>query len=139
MLLRAGLTPGRIWRVIVEDYEMQKHARGIRPAFEVMAAGLRKLSTGIPQEEVYMDFGRACGDVRYERFGHLLARNLRRGSSGLADQLAGEASEAFQEQKRAARRRGEEAQTKLLLPMLLLLLIVLVVVMVPAFLSLQIQ
>ena len=139
MLLRAGMTPGHVWRLIVEDYEKQKKLTGVRPAFEVMAVGLRKMATGVAQEEVYLDFGRSCGDVRYERFGHLLARNMRRGSSGLADQLAGEAREAFQEQKRAARRRGEEAQTKLLLPMMILLLIVLVVVMVPAFLSMQIQ
>ncbi len=137
MLLRAGLTPGHIWKLIVEDYERQKKESGARPAFEAMAAALRKMTTGMSQEEVYLDFGHACGDMRYEKFGQLLARNLRRGSSGLADQLAGEARAAFQEQKLTARRRGEEAQTKLLLPMLMLLLIVLVVVMVPAFLSMQ--
>ena len=137
MLLRAGLTPGHIWRLIVADYEEEKNTRGIRPAFEAMAGELRKMQAGLSQEEAYLDFGSVCGDARYEKFGNVLARNLRRGSAGLADELADEARTAYQEQKRAVQRRGEQAQTKLLLPMMLLLMIVLIMVMVPAFLSMQ--
>lgn len=137
MLLRAGLTPGHIWRLIVMDYEEEKNTRGIRPAFEAMAGELRKMQAGLSQEEAYLDFGSACEDARYEKFGNMLARHLRRGSSGLADELADEARTAYQEQKRTVQERGEQAQTKLLLPMMLLLMIVLLMVMVPAFLSMQ--
>ena len=137
MLLRAGLTPGHIWRLIVLDYEEEKNTRGIRPAFEAMAGELRKMQAGLSQEEAYLDFGSTCEDARYEKFGNMLARHLRRGSSGLADELADEARTAYQEQKRTVQERGEQAQTKLLLPMMLLLMIVLIMVMVPAFLSMQ--
>ena len=137
MLLRAGLTPGHIWRLIVMDYEEEKETRGIRPAFENMAGELRKIQAGLSQEEAYLDFGSVCGDARYEKFGNMLARHLRRGTAGLADELADEARNAYQEQKRTVQRRGEQAQTKLLLPMMLLLMIVLMMVMVPAFLSMQ--
>ena len=56
----------------------------------------------------------------------------------MADQLAKEARESFEDRKAAARKKGEEAQIKLLFPMLMLLGIVLMAVMVPAFLSMQV-
>ena len=134
LLLRAGMTPEHVWALIVSDYESTGEKR---PAFEAMAAARRKMKSGYSREEVYLDFGRDCRDLRYDRLGRLLAENLRHGSAHLAEQLAGEASGAFEERKAQIRVRGEEAQTKLLLPMLMLLAVVLLVVMIPAFLSMQ--
>ncbi len=137
LLLRAGLTPGRIWTLIVSDYESGPQAHEKRPLFEAMASGLRRMRAGRSQEEVYLEFGLDLGDMRCTRFGQLLASNLRHGSANLAEQLAGEARTAFEEQKLSTKARGEEAQTKLLLPMLMLLAVVLIAVMVPAFMSMQ--
>lgn len=137
LLLRAGLTPGHIWALIVSDYEAGEDGAKERPIPGEMASGLRKMRSGRSQEEVYMEFGRNLRDMRCSKFGQLLASNLRHGSANLADQLASEARSAFEEQKLSTKARGEEAQTKLLLPMLMLLAVVLIAVMVPAFMSMQ--
>ena len=138
LLLRAGLTSRRALAMIVQDYEKRKKHAGERPAYEALAAGIHQMEAGVSQEEVYLELGSACDSARFERFGHMLTQNLRSGSSGMADQLAKEARESFEDRKAAARKKGEEAQIKLLFPMLMLLGIVLMAVMVPAFLSMQV-
>ena len=138
LLLRAGLTSRRALSMIVQDYERRKDSEGERPAYEALAAGVHQMAAGVSQEEVYLELGKICGSIHCERFGHILAQNLRSGSSGMADRLAKEARESFEDRKAAARKKGEEAQIKLLFPMLLLLGIVLMAVMVPAFLSMRV-
>lgn len=137
LLFRAGLTSRRALEMIATDYENRRDSTGRRPAYEALAAGMHQMAAGISQEEVYLSLGRVCDSARFERFGNLLAQNLRRGTGGLADQLAREAENCFKERLSRARKKGEEAQIKLLLPMLLLFGVVLMAVMVPAFLSMQ--
>ena len=142
LLLRAGLTPGHIWAVIVSGYHADSEEGTVeagRPVYEAMAEGLRRMQAGVSREEVYLEFGHGLQDVRCAQFGQLLAANLRHGTADLAEQLAALARTAFEERKLSTKARGEEAQTKLLLPMIMLLGVVLTAVMVPAFMSMQLQ
>jgi hypothetical protein len=73
----------------------------------------------------------------YLKLGTLLSQNLRKGTKNLAELLAEESREAFEDRKAYARKQGEECESKLLLPMILLLLTVLIMIMYPAVVSFQ--
>ena len=94
------------------------------------------INGGVPEEEVYVNFGRRIGQHRYVRFANLLAQNMKQGISGLSGTLEGEMREALEERKRIALKKGEEAGTKLLAPMMMLLGIVILVLIVPVFMML---
>lgn len=137
LLLGAGMTVKNAWQKIVLDYERQKETRGLRYAYEEMAASYHEMQSGVTETESYERFGRRCSLKAYRKLAALLTQNLRKGTRGLAELLSAEAEQAFEERKAAAKRRGEEAGTKLLAPMFLMLATVLVIVIIPAFLSIQ--
>lgn len=137
LLLGAGMTVKSAWQKIIQDYERQKEARGIRFAYEEMTAACHEMQSGVTEMESYERFGKRCGLKAYRKLAALLNQNLRKGTRGLTELLGAEAEQAFEERKAVAKRRGEEAGTKLLAPMFLMLAMVLIIVIVPAFLSIQ--
>lgn len=137
LLVGAGMTVKNSWKKIVKNYEENHASKEKRFAYEEMAAVLREMQSGVSESECYERFGKRCGVTCYMKLGTLLSQNLRKGTKGLVDALAVEASQAFEERKQNAKRQGEEVSTKLLLPMSLMLIVVLIIVIVPAFLSIS--
>ena len=131
----AGLSIRMAWLRMADIYRAET-ARGERPrdyVYEEMALSANELSNGVPEEDVYVRFGRRCGQHRYLKLGNLLSESIRQGISGLSAALEAETSEALEERKQLALKKGEEAGTKLLAPMMIMLGIVVVVLVIPAF------
>jgi len=151
MLITAGMTCRAAWGKICSDYARtrEKSPEGtsgkgslgnegkgkIRYAYEEMLISDKEMHLGMPEIKVYERFGTRCSVPAYNRFGTLLARNIKRGSAGIIEILESEAEESFAERKENVRKEGEEAGTKLLLPMFGMLILVIAIVVVPAFSS----
>lgn len=137
ILITAGMTCRGAWEKICEDYRQNVRNKDARKpylyAYEEMLISRKELSYGIPEVKVYENFANRCKVPEYQRFGNLLAKNLRRGSRDITSILELEAEEAFNKRKESVRMKGEEAGTKLLFPMIGMLVIVIAIVVVPAF------
>lgn len=149
MLITAGMTCRGAWNKICSDYVKKKEReeneksghtgkkrkKNFRYAYEEMLISDREMQLGIPEVKVYERFGNRCSVTAYNRFGTLLARNIKRGSAGIIDILESESKESFAERRENVRKKGEETGTKLLLPMFGMLILVIAIVVVPAFSS----
>ncbi len=133
--ISAGLSIRMAWLRIADLYRAEVKA-GIRPkeyVYEEMVLSANELFTGVPEEEVYVKFGRRLGSHRYLKLGNLLSQSIRQGIAGLENALRSETEEALEERKNTALKKGEEAGTKLLAPMMIMLGIVIVILVIPAF------
>jgi hypothetical protein len=157
MLTTAGMTCRGAWDKICRDYLRTKDSKGeedkkekgkktikpknkksekdIRYAYEEMLISNNEMQLGIPEVKVYERFGARSSVPAYNRFGNMLARNIRRGSAGIIELLESEAKESFAERRENVRKKGEETGTKLLIPMFGMLILVIAIVVVPAFSS----
>ena len=124
----AGLTVGKSWERMVENYERgrKKGSRRLRPAYEEMAVALNDMRCGIPEGKAINEFGRRCKLQPYMKLSSLLEQNRKTGTKNLHELLEQEMTQAWEEQKHTAKRLGEEAGTKLLVPLF---------VMVPALMA----
>ena len=128
LMLGAGMTVRRSWESIVkEDDGQSKYLK------REMQYALRRMNAGIPETEVYREFGMRMPG--YAPFCQLLMQVIRKGSRGMQEMMMREAKDAEQRRREMARQLGETAGTRLLLPMMMLLILVLVIVMAPAMLS----
>ncbi len=138
LLLGAGMTiRGAFERIASRQREDQRgsHQKRERYLLLEMQLTMRQMRSGKSEGSAYEEFGRRCGLPRYIKLGTILSQNLKKGSRGLAEQLAQEAASSMEERKNAARRIGERAGTKILMPMMLMLGVVLLVLTVPAFMG----
>lgn len=99
---------------------------------ELRSAG-NQLANGIPEDEVYTQWGMHCEERSCRRLGFLLSVNLRKGNRQLLSCLEEEIRDTRQELQKKIRKKGEEASTKLLFPMILYLIIVMILVIYPAY------
>ena len=138
MLITAGMTCRAAWGKICSDYLKVKEKTGgkeLRFAYEEMLISDREMQLGMPETKVYERFGNRCCLPAYNRFGTLLSRNIKRGSSQIIEILESESRESIAERRENVRKKGEETGTKLLLPMFGMLILVIAIVVVPAFSS----
>ncbi len=134
LLIGAGMTPTNAWAKLVKDYVTKKENTGkTRCVYEEMLFTVREIQNGISQMSAYERFGLRCQLTNYNKLAAMMAHNVTKGSSNLADLLREEAANAFEERKHMARELGEKAGTKLLMPMMLLLGMIMVIIVVPAF------
>ncbi len=136
VLLEAGLTARRAWERLANDYlHAREHGGERRFVYEELVRSRNRLSAGNTEEQVYEEFGRRCGNIRYLRLSSMLAQNLKKGNGSMIPLLRKEAMEAFCDRKEQAKQLGEEAGTKLLMPMAGILVLILAIVMIPAFMA----
>lgn len=134
LYLGAGMTVKRAVCKVAEDYEQRKAwNRHKERIYEEMLFIRRELETGMPEREVYEEFGKRTGVLEYIRLGSLLTQNLKKGSVLLVQRLQEEMQQSMTDQIRRGKQLGEEAETRLLLPMVLLLMVVMIMVVLPAF------
>ena len=136
MLVTAGMTCRAAWDKICRDYlRTREKGSDMKYAYEEMLISNREMQLGIPEIKVYERFGVRCSVPVYNRFGNMLARNIKRGSASIIEILESEAKESFAERRENVRKKGEETGTKLLIPMFGMLILVIAIVVVPAFTS----
>lgn len=139
LYMGAGISTRRAWERIVESYEQEnRENKNTKTAFEEMCTTLHEMQSGVPEALAYERFGTRCRLPSYLKLGTLLSQNLRRGTKNLAELLAEESREAFEDRKALAKKLGEECESKLLLPMILMLLTVLITIMYPAVVSFRV-
>lgn len=119
----------RTWR---KAWKNTAKKQDVRYAYEEISLICAKMRSGMTELEAYEEFGRRCSLPCYKGLALLLTQNMKRGGTGLLDQLERESAEAFENRKREAKMEGEKAGIRLLLPMCLMLIVVMAMVMVPA-------
>lgn len=92
-----------------------------------------QLQNGIPEDEVYTEWGLRSEERSYRRLGFLLSVNLKKGNQKILSTLESEVYDTRQELQKRIRKKGEEASTRLLFPMILYLIIVMILVIYPAY------
>ena len=134
-LLGAGITIRSAF-IRIGDHYRREHTGAPRYVYEEVLYTCHEMKMGVPEGKAYEAFGRRCGLPCYIKLGSVLASNLQKGSKGLPQALAAEASSSMEDLRREARKLGEQAGTRMLFPMILMLGVVLVILMAPAFMSL---
>jgi len=136
VLYQAGLSMRGVWERIAAD-AVRKGGK-LSPIYEEVCYACNCMAEGIPEPEVYRQFGHRCSTGSCLKLGNLLAGNVRRGTRQLSVLMAQESERAWELRKHRARRNGEKAGTKMLLPMFMMFAVVLAMVVIPAFYSFMI-
>lgn len=134
LYMGAGLTVRNAFLRIGKEYQEEKNRTG-KSRFlyeEVLISGYEFLN-GKPENEVYREWGRRCGGMKYRKLSFLLSAHLRQGNDKILSVLSEETDLALEDRKSRARKQGEEAGTKLLLPMMMMLVVVMFLIILPAF------
>lgn len=135
LYLSAGLTVKNALLRISADYSGQKAKGKERYLYKEVKLACYQLENGVAQEQVYQDFGRRCGEMRYRRLSFLLSVHLKQGNQQLLTLLSQEADGAQEDRRNMARKAGEEAGTRLLLPMMLMMTVVMFLVLLPVYMG----
>lgn len=135
LYLAAGLTVRNAFIRITTDYGRGRKNEKAHYLYEELRISCFQLENGVAEEQVYLDFGQRCGEMRFRRLSSLLGVQLKQGNDQLLLLLAKEADSAMEDRRNLAKKAGEEAGTKLLLPMMLMLLIVMFLILLPAYLD----
>lgn len=135
LYLAAGLTLRNAFVRITAEYGRLKKKGEKNYLYEELKIGCFQLENGVPEEQVYLDFGRRCRQMRYRHLSFLLGVQLKQGNEQLLKVLEREADSAMEEHRNLAKKAGEEAGTKLLFPMILMLVVVMLLVLLPAYLD----
>lgn len=134
LYMGAGLTPKNAFFRIGRDYQKEKNRTGKKQfLYEEVLLANYQLINGRPENIVYREWGRRCGEMKYRKLGFLLASQIRQGNDRILTLLSEETDIALEERRNRARKQGEEAGTKLLFPMMIQLIIVMFLILIPAF------
>lgn len=133
LYLCAGMTARNAFGRVAQDYAERTEKKKRLFLESEMKIACNQLSNGLPEAQVYQEWGARCGEMRYRRLGFLLSVQLKQGNDRLLQLLEQEADVAREDQRNQARKEGEEAGTKLLFPMILILIMVMLLVLLPAY------
>lgn len=133
LYLCAGMTARNAFGRVAQDYAERTGKKKRLFLESEMKIACNQLSNGLPEVQVYQEWGARCGEMRYRRLGFLLSVQLKQGNDRLLQLLEQEADVAREDQRNQARKEGEEAGTKLLFPMILILIMVMLLVLLPAY------
>lgn len=133
LYLCAGMTARNAFGRVAQDYAERTGKKKRLFLENEMKIACNQLSNGLPEAQVYQEWGARCGEMRYRRLGFLLSVQLKQGNDRLLQLLEQEADVAREDQRNQARKEGEEAGTKLLFPMILILIMVMLLVLLPAY------
>ena len=135
LYLSAGLTVKNALFRMSSDYFGQQAKGKEHYLYKEIKLACHQLQNGMSEEQVYQDFGRRCGQMRYRRLSFLLSVHLKQGNQQLLMLLSQEADSAQEDRMSMARKAGEEAGTKLLLPMMLMMVVAMILVLLPAYIN----
>lgn len=133
LYLCAAMTARNAFGRVAQDYAERTGKKKRLFLESEMKIACNQLSNGLPEAQVYQEWGARCGEMRYRRLGFLLSVQLKQGNDRLLQLLEQEADVAREDQRNQARKEGEEAGTKLLFPMILILIMVMLLVLLPAY------
>ena len=134
LYIGAGMTTKNAFVKLGKDYQKQKNKTGKKDfLYEEILICKYQFSNGKPEDSIYQDWGKRCGETHYRKLGFLLTTYLKQGNDRLLSMLSEETQNALEERRNRARRQGEEVGTKLLFPMMLMLIVVMFLILLPAF------
>lgn len=133
LYLSAGLNVKNAFIKMAADYSQRQGKNEFQYLYEELKTACRQFENGMAEEQVYQEFGKRCGEMRYRRLSFLLSVHLKQGNSQLLILLENEADSALEERRNLAKKAGEEAGTKLLFPMMLMLMVVMLFILLPAY------
>lgn len=134
LYMGAGLTIKNAFLKMGMDYKKEKERMGKRSLlYEEILLACYLLANGTPEEKVYQEWGKRCGEMNYRKLSFLLSSHMRQGNDRILQLLTEESVRALEERKSRARKLGEEAGTKMLLPLMLMLVEVMLLILLPAF------
>lgn len=134
LYMGAGLTVKNTFLKLGRDYKKEKDRIGKRSLlYEEILLACYLFSNGTPEEKVYQEWGKRCGEMNYRKLSFLLSAHIRQGNDRILQMLTEESVRALEERKNRARKNGEEAGTKMLLPLMLMLVEVMLLILLPAF------
>lgn len=134
LYLSAGMPAKAAFYKLTEDYKGRETVPEMYLLQELQLV-CNRFQNGIPEETVYREWGKRCGEMSYRKLSLLLCSHLRLGNAQLLRELEAEEENAREERMQHARKLGEEAGIKLLFPMLLELLVVLFLILIPAYMD----
>ena len=133
LYLSAGLNVKNAFIKMAADYGQRQGKKEFQYLYEELKTVCHQFENGMAEEQVYQEFGKRCGEMRYRRLSFLLSVHLKQGNSQLLILLENEADSALKERRNLAKKAGEEAGTKLLFPMMLMLMVVMLFILLPAY------
>lgn len=133
LYLCAGMTARNAFGRVAQDYAERTGKKKRLFLENEMKIACNQLGNGLPEAQVYQEWGARCGEMRYRRLGFLLSVQLKQGNDRLLQLLEREADVSREDQRNQARKEGEEAGTKLLFPMILILIMIMLLVLLPAY------
>lgn len=130
----AGLNVKNSFLRIGKEYRLERAKTGKKCFLyeEILICNYGFLN-GRPENEMYLEWGKRCGEMKYRKLSFLLISHLRQGNEKILSLLSQETDLAMEERRNTARKRGEEAGTKLLFPMIMMLVVVMFLILLPAF------
>ena len=134
LYIGAGLNVKNAFLRMGNEYQEQKRRTGkVQLLYEEIQVCNNGFLNGMPESEVYREWGKRCGEMKYRKLAFLLISHLRQGNEKILSLLSDETDAALEERRNLARKKGEEAGTKLLFPMMLMLVVVMFLILLPAF------
>lgn len=134
LYIGAGLNVKNAFLRMGNEYQAQKRRTGrVQLLYEEILVCNNGFLNGMPESEVYREWGKRCGEMKYRKLSFLLISHLRQGNEKILSLLSDETDAALEERRNLARKKGEEAGTKLLFPMMLMLVVVMFLILLPAF------
>lgn len=134
LLTGAGLSMRRVFERIGQDYLKQANGRENIACREVLRC-VKDFRNGVPEGEVYRNFGERCNLPCYRALALLLEQNLSKGGSKMTELLEAEAAGAYARRRRLAREEGEKSEIRMAVPMIMMLMVVMIILIVPAMFS----
>lgn len=140
LLMNAGMSFGRAWEKITQDYCMIKKRGGKKILlYEEMILTLEDIQKGVSEIKAYEAFGQRCKIPEILRFTAIIIQNIKKGSHLLIRAMEQQSKEAMTMREDLARKKGEKASTKLILPMGIMFLAILIIVITPALITLRLN
>lgn len=134
LYMGAGLTVKNAFLRIGKEYQTEKSRTGRKKfLYEEILISDYEFLNGKPEDIVYQEWGKRCGEMKYRKLSFLLTSHLKQGNDKILSLLSEETDLALEDRKNRARKQGEEAGTKLLLPMMMMLIVVMFLILLPAF------
>lgn len=134
LYMGAGMTVKNAFIKIGRDYQKDKGKTGKKIyLYEEVLISNYQLLNGMPEGDVFREWGKRCMEIHCRKLGFLLASHLKRGNDKIFSLLSEERDLSIEERKNRVRKQGEEAGTRLLFPMLIMLIVVMFLILLPAF------
>lgn len=123
LLVNSGMVLREAWKKVAASKDGE--------LYQLMRDTVDEMNNGLSDTEAIYRFGMLSNSPEIRKFSSAITQGLEKGNSELADSLAQQSAELWQQKRQLLLQRGEQAASKLLLPIGLLFVGILIMVMLP--------